>query len=63
MIKLSMTVFNTVNAKMNNYNISPKKKFSILNKLLRKNKSISVPPLIENDKIINDSFSTLTMQQ
>ena len=39
---------------MNNSQISAKKKFNILSKLLRKTKSSSIPPLIENDKTITD---------
>ena len=46
--------YNLVNSTMNNFEITAKKKFSILNKLLRKYKSSSIPPLIENDKTITD---------
>ena len=47
--------FNAVNSTMNNHQISPKKKFNILNNLLRKNKSSSVPPLIENGETVTDA--------
>ena len=40
---------------MNNFHISAKKKFSILNKLLRKFKSSTIPPLIEDNKTATDS--------
>ena len=43
-----------VNVTMKNPNISAKKKFKIIAKLLKNNKSSSVPPLIENDKTITD---------
>ena len=46
--------YNGVNATMKNPNISAKKKFKIIAKLLKNNKSSSVPPLIENDKTITD---------
>ena len=39
---------------MNNPAISSKKKFSILNKLLRKNKSSTIPPLIKNGETVTD---------
>ena len=39
---------------MNNPAISSKRKFSILNKLLRKNKSSTIPPLIENGETVTD---------
>ena len=46
--------FNTISATMHNYNISAKKKFSILSKLMRTNKVSSIPPLLEGGDIIND---------
>ena len=46
--------YNSVNATMNNPNLSPKRKFSILLKLMKTNKVSSTPPLIENDQVIND---------
>ena len=39
---------------MNNSSISPKKKFQILLKLMKNNKFIPIPPLIENNQTIND---------
>ena len=46
--------FNTITSKMNNYNISAKKKFCILSKLMKNNKVSHIPPIIEEDKIITD---------
>jgi hypothetical protein len=46
--------FNTVNATMHNSNISAKKKFKILTKLMKNQKTSYMPPLIQNDKIVND---------
>ena len=40
---------------MNNFHISAKKKFSILNKVLCKFKSSTITPLIEDDKTLTDS--------
>jgi hypothetical protein len=40
---------------MNNPHISPKKKFSILTRLLKNNKSSSVPPLIEDGDTVSNS--------
>ena len=39
---------------MNNYSISPKKKFSILLKLMKNNKFLPTPPLLENNVTINE---------
>ena len=47
--------FNTVNATMQNYEITAKKKFSILTKLMKNQKNSSIPPLIQNGEVINDS--------
>ena len=46
--------YNNVNSTMNNFNISAKKKFSILLKLMKNNKFSPTPPLIENDSTVND---------
>ena len=46
--------FNTVNAKTQNYEISAKKKFSILTKLMKNQKTSTIPPLIQNSLVIND---------
>ena len=53
--KAKTNFYNSVNSTMNNFQISAKKKFSILNKLLRKFKSSTIPPLIENDRTVTDS--------
>ena len=47
--------FNTVNSTMKNREISAKKKFNILTKLMKNQKQSVIPPLIENDEVINDS--------
>ena len=46
--------YNGVNTTMKNPNISAKKKFGILTKLLKNLKSSSVPPLIENNVTVTD---------
>ena len=46
--------FNTVNATMSNYEISAKKKFSILTKLMKNQKTSHIPPLLQNNTVIND---------
>ena len=46
--------FNTVNATMQNYEISAKKKFSILTKLMKNQKTSIIPPLLQNGEVIND---------
>ena len=40
---------------MKNFHIFAKKKFSILNKLLRKYKSRTIPPLIEGNNTVTDA--------
>ena len=40
---------------MQNYEISAKKKFSILTKLMKNQKNSNIPPLIQNGEVINDS--------
>ena len=47
---------NTVNAILNNPSITAKKKFGILLKLMKNNKFSNTPPLVENDKVINDPY-------
>ena len=47
--------FNTVNATMQNYEISAKKKFSILLKLMRSQKLSSIPPILSNNEVIDDA--------
>ena len=46
--------YNTVNIIMNNPEISAKKKFSILTKLLNNKKYSAIPPLLENGQTISD---------
>ena len=46
--------FNTVNATMQNYEISAKKKFSILTRLMKNQKTSNIPPLLHNGEIVND---------
>ena len=41
---------------MQNFNISAKKKFNILTKLMKNAKFSSIPPLVENDLTIHDPF-------
>ena len=52
--RVKFAFYNTVNSTMNNCSISPKKKFSILLKLMKNNKYSPTPPLIENDETINE---------
>ena len=47
---------NTINSVLNNPSITAKKKFGILLKLMRNNKFSDTPPLVENDKVINDPY-------
>ena len=49
--------FNSVNSTMQNYDISAKKKFSILTKLMKNQKGSNIPPLIQNGQVINDPKS------
>ena len=44
----------SVNSTMNKPNISAKKKFNILTKLMKNLKISSIPPLVDNDKTITD---------
>ena len=53
-LRVKNNFFNSVNQTMLNYEISAKKKFSILTKLLNNQKFSSIPPLLENGFIIND---------
>ena len=46
--------YNTINSTMNRHDLSAKKKFSILLKLMNNNKFSSIPALIENGKTITD---------
>ena len=47
--------FNTVNSTMNRNDISAKKKFAILLKLMNNNKMSSIPSLIENNKTVTNN--------
>ena len=53
--RLKDSFYNTVNATMNNFEISAKKKFSILLGLTKNKKYSNIPPLLENGQTINDS--------
>ena len=53
--RAKMDFYNNVNNTMHNYSISPKKKFSILLRLMKNFKFSTIPPLVENDKTIHDS--------
>ena len=46
--------YNSVNATMQNQNLSPKRKFSILLNSMKNNKISTTPTIIENDEAIND---------
>ena len=48
--------FNAVNSTMQNPNISAKKKFSILLRLMKSNKFTPTPPLVENEDTVNDAL-------
>jgi hypothetical protein len=39
---------------MHNYNISAKKKFCILSKLMKNNKISHIPPIIEDEQVVTD---------
>ena len=46
--------YNSINSTMNNPNISAKKKYGILTKLMKNQKVSTIPPLIDNDQTITD---------
>ena len=50
-----LNFFNTVNATMKNPDISAKKKFSILSKLMKTQKVSSIPPILDGDKVVTDA--------
>ena len=53
--KRAKTIFyNALNSTLHNPNISAKKKFSILLKLMKNTKVSSIPPLLENDETVHD---------
>ena len=49
--------FNTVNSTMHNCQISAKKKFSILKKLMKTNKVSDIPPIIEEGLVVTEPES------
>ena len=53
--RVKSAFYNSVNCIMNNHEISAKKKFSILQGLMKNKKFSAICPLNENDRIINDS--------
>ena len=50
-----LNFFNTVNATMKNPDISAKKKFSILSKLMKTQKVSSIPPILDGEKVVTDA--------
>ena len=50
-----LNFFNTVNATMKNPDISAKKKFSILSKLMKTQKVSAVPPILDGEKVVTDA--------
>ena len=53
--RAKLAFYNTVNQTMHNSQISAKKKFSILSRLLKTQKVSSVPPIIENGEVVTDA--------
>jgi hypothetical protein len=52
--RAKLAFINSVNATMNNYSISAKKKFNILQKLMKNNKFSPTPPLLEIGETISE---------
>ena len=50
-----LNFFNTINATMKNSDISAKKKFSILTKLMKTQKVSTIPPILDNGKVVTDA--------
>ena len=50
----NLLFFNSINSTMNNSSISAKKKFSILQNLMKNSKFTPTPPLVEENETIND---------
>ena len=50
-----LSFFNTINATMKNPEISAKKKFSILTKLMKTQKVSTIPPILDKDKVVTDA--------
>ena len=55
--KAKSNFFNSINSTMTNSNISAKKKFSILIKLMKTNKYTSIPPIIDQNLSVQDPQS------
>ena len=51
-----ISFFNSVNSTLNNNNISAKKKFAILTRLMKNQKVSSIPQLVENGQTVNDPY-------
>ena len=47
--------FNSVNATLRNRELTPKKKFEILLRLTKKFKHSNIPPIVENEKVVNSA--------
>ena len=47
--------FNSINATLRNCDLKPKKKFEILLRLTKKYKNSSIPPIVEDDVIVNSA--------
>ena len=54
-LRVKNAFFNTVNSTMQNHEISAKKKFSILTKLMKSQKLSAIPPIISQNEVINDA--------
>lgn len=52
--RAKLNFYNSVKAILHNKDVPAKKKFSILIKLMKNNKHSPMPPLVENEKVIND---------
>ena len=52
--RAKLDFYNSVNSTMHNNSISAKKKFAILTNLMKNCKSSTIPPLLDNGKVIND---------
>ena len=50
-----LNFFNAINATMKNPEISAKKKFSILTKLMKTQKVSTIPPILDNGKVVTDA--------
>ena len=59
--KAKIDYFNTVNATIRNPELTPKKKFEILLRLTKKSKQSSIPPLVENNEVVNSNDEKVTI--